>query len=47
MLLVQRWSPAGYITILAASSGQIVRAEPFELIELRVSALLGEEEDGD
>ena len=47
MLLVQRWSPAGYTTILAASSGQTVRAEPFELIELRVSVLFGEEEDGD
>lgn len=46
MLLVQRWSPAGYTTILAASSGQRVRAEPFEEIELRVSALLGEEDDG-
>ncbi|HWO17980.1 MAG TPA: hypothetical protein VNO30_04370 [Kofleriaceae bacterium] len=32
MLLVQRWSPAGYITILAASSAQTVRTEPFGLI---------------
>ncbi len=47
MLLVQRWSPAGYTTILAASSGQTVRAEPFELIELRVSVLFGEEEDSE
>jgi Uma2 family endonuclease len=47
MLLVQRWSPAGYTTILAASSGQIVRAEPFELIEIRVSVLFGEEEQDD
>ncbi len=47
MLLVQRWSPAGYTTILAASSGQTVRAEPFELLEIRVSVLFGDEEDGD
>lgn len=31
----------------ARARGQIVRAEPFELIELRVSVLLGEEDDGD
>lgn len=47
MLLVQRWSPAGYTTVLAASSGQTVRAEPFELIEIRASVLFGEEEDDD
>jgi len=45
MLLVQRWSPAGYITVLAASSGQTVRAEPFDLIELRVGVLFGDEDD--
>ena len=47
MLLVQRWSPAGYTTILAATSGQTVRAEPFEAIELRVGVLFGDEEDDD
>lgn len=47
VLLVQRWSPAGYTTILAASSGQTVRGEPFELIELRVGVLFGEEQDAD
>jgi Uma2 family endonuclease len=47
MLLVQRWSAAGYTTILAASSGQTVRAEPFEAIELRVGVLFGDEEDDD
>lgn len=44
---MQRWSPDGYTTILAASSGQIVRAEPFELVELHVSALFGEDVDID
>lgn len=47
MLLVQRWSPSGYTTILAASSGQTVRAEPFEEIEIRVGMLFGEQEDDD
>jgi Uma2 family endonuclease len=47
MLFVQRWSPAGYTTILSASSGQTVRAEPFEAIELRVGVLFGELEDDD
>jgi hypothetical protein len=45
MLLVQRWSPAGYTTVLAASSSQTVRAEPFDLIEIRVGALFGEEDE--
>lgn len=47
MLLVQRWSPAGYTTVLAASSGQTVRAEPFEEIEIRVGVLFGEPDDDD
>jgi Uma2 family endonuclease len=47
LLLVQRWSSAGYTTILAASSGQTVRAEPFDLLEFRVGALFGEDEDDD
>ena len=45
ILLVQRWSAAGYTTILAASSGQVVRAEPFEAIELRVDVLFGDDDD--
>jgi hypothetical protein len=45
MLFVQRWSLAGYTTVLAASSGQTVRAEPFEEIEIQVGVLFGEHDD--
>jgi Uma2 family endonuclease len=44
VLLVQRWSPAGYTTVLAASPGTTVRAEPFDAIEIRVGALFGEDD---
>ena len=45
MLLVHRWAPDGYVTILGATSGQIVRAEPFEAIEISVGELFGDDED--
>jgi Uma2 family endonuclease len=44
-LLVHRWSDAGYVVVLTTAAGDIVRAEPFEAAELRVSALLGLEDD--
>ena len=44
-LIVHRWEPAGYLVVLSAAAGDIVRAEPFEAVELRVSALFGIEED--
>ncbi|MBX3158797.1 MAG: Uma2 family endonuclease [Deltaproteobacteria bacterium] len=44
-LEVHRWSERGYTVILSAQAGEIVRAEPFEAVELRVSALFGLEED--
>jgi Uma2 family endonuclease len=40
-LAVNRWHPDGYLEVLAAQSGQLVRAEPFDAIELSVSALSG------
>jgi hypothetical protein len=43
MLLVHRWHRDGYVTILTATSGQRVRAEPFDAIEIEVSELFGEE----
>ena len=46
LLLVHRWSPDGYIVVLRATSGETVRAEPFDAIELRVGLLFGDE-DGD
>jgi Uma2 family endonuclease len=44
-LVVHRWSDAGYVVVLTAAAGDVVRAEPFEATELRVSALLGLEPD--
>lgn len=44
-LVVHRWSVDGYIEILQATVGDVVRAEPFDAVELRVSALLGLEDD--
>jgi Uma2 family endonuclease len=45
MLLVHRWAPDGYTVVLAARSGDRVRAEPFEAVELDVSELFGDEAD--
>ncbi|MET0412929.1 MAG: Uma2 family endonuclease [Polyangiaceae bacterium] len=42
-LTVMRWSPAGYVTLLVAERDEVVRAEPFEAIEMAVGALFGEE----
>lgn len=45
MLIVNRWTAAGYTAVLQATSGEAVRAEPFDAIELRVGELFGDEED--
>lgn len=45
MLLVHRWTPDGYTVVLTATSGDRVRAEPFDAIELDVSELFGDEAD--
>ncbi len=42
-LTVLRWSEAGYTTVLAAEGGEVVRAEPFEAIELDVGAIFGDD----
>lgn len=44
-LIVHRWEPAGYLVVNSAAAGDTVRAEPFEAVELRVSALFGIEPD--
>ena len=44
MLIVHRWANEGYVTILTATSGQIVRAEPFDAIEIAVGELFGEDD---
>jgi Uma2 family endonuclease len=45
LLIVHRWQEAGYLVVLTAATGTTVRAEPFELSELRVGALFGVEDD--
>jgi len=42
-LTVLRWSPDGYLTRLRAGRGEVVRAEPFEAIELTVGTLFGDD----
>lgn len=44
-LIVHRWHSAGYLVVLTASVGDVVRAEPFEAVELRVATLFGLEDD--
>jgi Uma2 family endonuclease len=44
-LIVHRWEAAGYLVVLSAAAGDIIRAEPFEAVELRVSRLFGLEDD--
>jgi Uma2 family endonuclease len=42
-LTVYRWHLDGFLNVLAAQSGETVRAEPFDALELPVGALFGEE----
>ena len=42
-MTVMRWSEAGYITLLRAERGEVVRAEPFEAIEIAVGTLFGDD----
>jgi Uma2 family endonuclease len=44
-LLVYRWLREGYIAVLGAGSDKIVRAEPFEALELHVGLLFGDDDD--
>jgi Uma2 family endonuclease len=44
-LIVHRWEARGYLVVLTAAAGDLVRAEPFDTVELRVSTLFGVDED--
>jgi Uma2 family endonuclease len=44
-LSVNRWTPEGYLEVLAADRADRVRAEPFEALELNVATFFGD--DGD
>ncbi len=45
-LTVMRWSQDGYITVLKAERNEIVRAEPFDAIEIAVGTLFGDDPPG-
>jgi Uma2 family endonuclease len=45
LLLVHRWSRDGYTIVQRAAAGELIRAEPFEAIELPVSAIFGDDDD--
>ena len=45
MLIVQRWTANGYLTVPSASAGQTVRAQPFDAIEIRVAELFGDDDE--
>ncbi len=42
-LTVMRWSPDGYVTLMRAERGEVVRPEPFEAIELAIGTLFGDD----
>jgi Uma2 family endonuclease len=42
-LLVHRWTADGHLTVLAAGDGDVVRAEPFEAVEIHLDWLFEEE----
>lgn len=44
-LVVHRWEPKGYSVVLTASAGDIVRAEPFDAVELAIDVLFGDADD--
>ncbi len=44
-LTVLRWTAEGYVVVIAAGSGERVRAEPFDAVELDLSELFGDEEE--
>jgi Uma2 family endonuclease len=41
VLTVYRWHPDGYLLVMAAGPDELVRAEPFEALELAVSRIFG------
>lgn len=46
-LLVYRWLREGYVAVLGAGSDKIVRAEPFEALELHVGLLFGDDTEAE
>ncbi len=46
-LVVYRWGQDGYIEVLVAERDEVVHAEPFDAMPLRVGVLFGDDEDDD
>lgn len=44
-LQVCRFTPDGYLFVLAGCRGETVRAEPFDAIELKIGIFFGEDEE--
>lgn len=44
-LEVFRWTSDGYVRTLAATSGDVIRAEPFDAVEMRAAVFFGDEDD--
>lgn len=42
-LTVLRWESGGYLTAVTAEAGEVVRAEPFDAIELRTGPIFGDD----
>ena len=47
ILEIYRNEPAGFVLIMSAGSGEAIRAEPFDAVELRTSVIFGDEDDVD
>jgi Uma2 family endonuclease len=45
LLVVHRLEAAGYLVTLTAGAGEVVRTEPFDAVDLRVSVLFGDEDE--
>jgi Uma2 family endonuclease len=46
-LVVHRWEPKGYLIALTAAAGDVVRAEPFEAVELSIDVMFGDLDNDD
>lgn len=46
-LAVHRWHADGYVEVLIAERSEVIRAEPFDAIELRIGVLFGDDDDDD
>jgi Uma2 family endonuclease len=44
-LLVDRWAPEGYMEVVVAERGDVVRAEPFDAVPLAVAVVFGDDEE--